>query len=226
MAFPIQSEFLSTKEISLLRSKIAAPSAKRSQKCEIAFVLYSAAVLEYTHYSSMRLVMFKCHLQQCSFSDSHFTFFPFLPLIKQRLNGLQELLLWKSRFLHVSLASTQGICLLLEYLTQWVWMFRFQQVQKCLNVSLNFEVFSLIPCQSSYRSIHPHLPSSPTHSFLFPLVLSFLYLNLPWFSFNLSHLLHSAIRSVFFPHSSNIPQLVWSLKSEEFKDASLIFLSV
>lgn len=26
----------------------------------------------------------------------------------------------------------------------------------------------------------------------------------------------------FFLHSSNIPQLVWSLKSEEFKDASLI----
>lgn len=74
VAFPIQPEFLSTKEISLFRIEIAAPSAKRSQKCEIAFVLYSAVVLEYTHYSSMGFVMFKCHLQQCSLFDSHFTF--------------------------------------------------------------------------------------------------------------------------------------------------------
>lgn len=56
--------------------------------------------------------------------------FPFLPLIKQRLKGLQEILLWNSCFPQVSLAMTQGTWILWEYLAQWAWIFRLQQPSK------------------------------------------------------------------------------------------------
>lgn len=124
-----------------------------------------------------------------------FYFPPILSLIKWRLNGLRELLLWKSHFLHITCNYAENMSC----------------IRKLKSVGLEVR-------------FHPHFPSSLIHSFLFSLVLSFLPLIFPWFAFcpYSPYTLILQFVLFFFFHSSNIPQLVWSLTSEEFKDASLL----
>lgn len=103
-------------------------------------------------------------------------------------------------------------------------IFKFQQLQKCLhNVSELWDF--LLDTMPVTLAFHPSLPPFQPNLLVFNF-FPVLSLNFPNVPFKPSHSPQTAIRSSFFPHSSNIPQLFWSLKSEEFKDPALIFLSV
>lgn len=146
---------------------------------------------------------------------------PFLPLIKQRLKGLQELLLWKSCFPQVSLAMTQGRWILWEYLTQWTWMFRFQQPNEMFKYVSELWGFLLdtLPAILAFHSFPP--PFQPN------LLVFFFFFFLLFLSISpmclLTHLTHLRLQSdlpffhipvafhCYFDHSNhkNLKILLW-----------------
>lgn len=220
VAFPIQSKFLSTKEISLLRSKLGAPWQNGYSRVKWSLHHIQQPVWEYAHHLSMRLVMLKCHYNRAP--DLAALLLPLFAFNKAKIKRLTRAITLKVMFppsVPCSDAGNMNSVRVLNSVGLDVWV----SVNPKKMFKYVSELWGFLP--DTMPDILAFQPSPPP----FQLNLLGFFRFFPFFlSISPMCLLtpRTAIRSSFFPHSSSIPQLFRSFKSEEFKDPALNFLSV